>query len=211
MEMFRELGLAVEEGDTGTTAELVGKSLKEGSSAPDILNKVLIPAMKNVGEAFDEGDIFLPGVLMAAQAMKAAMTIINPLLIEEGADKRGTVVIGTVQGDQHDIGKNLVAILLEGAGFNVVDLGCDVSKERFVASAKEHNAQLIGMSALLNNTMVQMKGVITALEAEGLKDKVKVMVGGAPLDEEFAREIGADAYAADGITAVQTARSLLGD
>ena len=209
MSLIEKLGEAIEEGDAQTAEELVNEGLASGETALKLLNEALIPAMNRVGDAFEEGDVFLPGVLMAAQAMKASMTILHPKLKEAGAKTRGTVILGTVQGDQHDIGKNLVGVLLEGAGFQVIDLGCDVADEKFVEAAKEHSANLIGMSALLNNTMTRMQKVIKALESAGIKDKVKVLVGGAPLDDEFASSIGADGYAPDGVSAVQQAIKLV--
>jgi len=209
MDIFERIGEALFEGDTATVQSLTDAALADGQSPMAIMNEGLIPAMNRVGEAFEEGDLFLPGVLMAAQAMKAAMAKVMPLLKAQGGSSRGVVVVGTVQGDQHDIGKNLVAVLLEGAGFEVVDLGCDVPDEKFVEAAQQHGARLVGMSALLNNTMTRMKNVIKGLEAAGIKDRVKVMVGGAPLDEGFATEIGADGYAPDGVAAVQIAIDLL--
>jgi 5-methyltetrahydrofolate--homocysteine methyltransferase len=177
--------------------------------APDeILQGGLIAGMDEVGKDFKAGDLFVPEVLIAARAMHAGMDILRPLLAEGEVPTAGRYVIGTVKGDLHDIGKNLVKMMLEGAGFQTVDLGTDVSAEDFIAAVREHQPRLMGMSALLTTTMVQMKAIIEALEEAGLRDSVKVMIGGAPVTSAFAEEIGADAYAPDAATAVDVARSL---
>jgi 5-methyltetrahydrofolate--homocysteine methyltransferase len=169
----------------------------------------LISGMDRVGRDFKAGELFVPEVLVAARAMHAGMAVLRPLLAETGVPRVGTYVIGTVQGDLHDIGKNLVRMMLEGAGFEVIDLGTDVAPERFVTAVKEHRPQIVGMSALLTTTMVRMRDTIEALEAAGLREAVKIMVGGAPLTAAYAEQIGADAYAPDAATAVEVARSLI--
>jgi len=190
-------------------ADRVRQALQGGLSPAEVLSG-LIAGMDRVGRDFQSGLLFVPEVLLAARAMHAGMAVLRPLLAETGAPYVGTYLIGTVQGDLHDIGKNLVRMMLEGAGFQVLDLGTDVSPERFVAAVREHRPQILGMSALLTTTMPGMRRTIEALEEAGLRDRVKVMVGGAPVTAEYAREIGADAYAPDAATAVEVARRLLG-
>jgi 5-methyltetrahydrofolate--homocysteine methyltransferase len=176
----------------------------------EILNGGLIAGMDEVGKDFKAGDLFVPEVLIAARAMQAGMNILRPLLAEGDIPSAGKYVIGTVKGDLHDIGKNLVRMMLEGAGFETIDLGTDVGPADFVAAVREHQPVLMGMSALLTTTMVNMKTTIEALEEAGLRDTVKVMIGGAPVTTAFAEEIGADAYAPDAASAVDTARELAG-
>jgi len=190
-------------------ADRVRQALQGGLSPAEVLSG-LIAGMDRVGRDFQSGLLFVPEVLLAARAMHAGMAVLRPLLAETGVPYVGTYLIGTVQGDLHDIGKNLVRMMLEGAGFQVLDLGTDVSPERFVAAVREHRPQILGMSALLTTTMPGMRRTIEALEEAGLRDRVKVMVGGAPVTAEYAREIGADAYAPDAATAVEVARRLLG-
>ena len=187
----------------------VRQALDAKLPADEILNSGLIAAMKEVGARFEAGDFYVPEMLIAARAMQAGLAILKPLLISSGIQSSGKVVIGTVKGDLHDIGKNLVAMMLEGAGFEIVDLGTDVSPEKFIAAIKENGANLIGMSALLTTTMGNMKVVITALKEAGLRDQVKVIVGGAPITENFARDIGADGFAPDASRAVTLAKALL--
>jgi len=187
----------------------VRQALDAKLPADEILNSGLIAAMKEVGARFEAGDFYVPEMLIAARAMQAGLAILKPLLISSGIQSSGKVVIGTVKGDLHDIGKNLVAMMLEGAGFEIVDLGTDVSPEKFIAAIKENGANLIGMSALLTTTMGNMKVVITALKEAGLRDQVKVIVGGAPITEIFARDIGADGFAPDASRAVTLAKALL--
>jgi len=175
----------------------------------EVLDRGLITGMNVVGEKFRMHEIFLPDVLLAARAMMAGLEILQPLLVREGVPLRGKVVLGTVQGDLHDIGKNLVGIMLRGAGFEVIDLGKDVPPARFVEAAREAGAAVIGMSALLTTTMPVMKEVVTRLRAEGLGGRVRTIVGGAPVSAEFAREIGADAFAFDGPSAVERVRALV--
>lgn len=183
------------------------QALAAGVAPKDILEKGLIAGMDRVGQDFKANVIYVPEVLIAARAMKAAMEILRPALAAAGAQPVGTFIVGTAKGDLHDIGKNLVAMMMEGAGFKVVDLGVDVSPEAFVAKAKEEKATLVGISALLTTTMVNMKSIIEALKAAGVK--ARVMIGGAPVTQKFANEIGADGYAPDAASAVDKAKELL--
>ena len=183
--------------------------LGRGWSADRVLNEALVEGMRIVGIDFRDGILFVPEVLLAANAMKAGMEILRPLLAETGAQRIGKVVIGTVKGDIHDIGKNLVAMMLEGAGFEVVNLGINNPVESFLAALEEHQPDILGMSALLTTTMPYMKVVIDELVAKGLRDKYIVMVGGAPLNEEFGRAVGADAYCRDAAIAAETAQALV--
>jgi len=196
----------------GLAAEVVA-SVKEllvrGMSPYDVLIKGLVAGMEVVGVDFRDGILFVPEVLMAAKAMKGGMELLRPLLAETGAPQIGTMVIGTVKGDIHDIGKNLVAMMMEGAGFTVVNLGINVDAEKFLNAIYEHKPQILGMSALLTTTMPYMAVVIAALKEKGLRDQIIVLVGGAPLNEAFAEEIGADAYCRDAAVAVETAKKLL--
>lgn len=196
-------------GDDEKTAELTIKAIEEGISAEDILNKGLLSGMDVIGAKFRDHEIFLPDVLMSAKAMYAGLDILKPLLAKDGIPSKGKVVIGSVKGDLHDIGKNLVGIMLKGAGYEIIDLGSDVAPEKFISAVREHNAQIVGMSALLTTTMPVMKDVVDMLKAEGLADKVRVVVGGAPLSNEYAEEIGASAYCYDAANAVQTVSRLL--
>ena len=195
-------------GEADDMAELVQSALGMGMSASKVLQGGLIAGMDQVGRDFKAGDLFVPEVLIAARAMHAGMNILRPLLAESGTPGVGKYVIGTVKGDLHDIGKNLVKMMVEGAGFDVVDLGTDVPPEKFVAAVREHQPELLGLSALLTTTMVNMKTTIEALQEAGLRGSVKVMVGGAPVTDAFAKQIGADAYAPDAASAVDMARSL---
>ncbi|MEK7277390.1 MAG: corrinoid protein [Chloroflexota bacterium] len=183
--------------------------LRRGMSPYDTLTKALVGGMDIVGADFRDGILFVPEVLMAAKAMKAGMGILRPLLAETGAPQIGTVVIGTVKGDIHDIGKNLVAMMMEGAGFQVVNLGINNDVDKFMAAIKEHNPDIVGMSALLTTTMPYMAVVIKALKEAGIRDKLIVLVGGAPLNAAFAEEIEADAYCRDAAIAVETAKKLV--
>jgi 5-methyltetrahydrofolate--homocysteine methyltransferase len=184
--------------------------LQRGWSAEKVLNKALVDGMNIVGVDFRDGILFVPEVLLAANAMKAGMAILRPILAETGAQPVGKMVVGTVKGDIHDIGKNLVAMMMEGAGFEVINLGINTSVEEFLAAIEEHEPNILGMSALLTTTMPYMKVVIDALKEQGIRDKHIVMVGGAPLNEEFGKAIGADAYCRDAATAVETAKKLVG-
>jgi methylmalonyl-CoA mutase cobalamin-binding domain/chain len=183
--------------------------LARGWSADDTLNKALVEGMRIVGIDFRDGILFVPEVLLAANAMKAGMAILRPLLAETGVEPIGKVVIGTVKGDIHDIGKNLVAMMLEGAGFEVFDLGINTDADSFIAALDEHQPDILGMSALLTTTMPYMKIVIQTLVAKGIRDDYIVLVGGAPLNEEFGEAIGADAYCRDAAVAAETAKALV--
>ncbi len=195
-------------GEDQVVAELVQKALDQGLPPGEILKGGLIAGMDEVGRDFKAGDLFVPEVLIAARAMHAGMAVLRPLLAESDTASVGKFVIGTVKGDLHDIGKNLVKMMLEGAGFETIDLGTDVEPQAFVKAVRQHQPRLVGMSALLTTTMVQMKSTVEALEEAGLRESVKVMIGGAPVTDAFAREIGADAYAPDAASAVDVARNL---
>ncbi|MGL6194143.1 MAG: corrinoid protein [Thermoguttaceae bacterium] len=199
---------AIVNGDLKSAVAEVQAYISQGVSPQVIMEEHLIPAMGDVGQKFECNEFFVPELLIAGRAMQESMKILNPLLKQSGVEKIGRVVIGTVQGDLHDIGKNLVASMLEGGGFEVVDLGVDVSAEKFVAAAKEKDGSIIALSALLTTTMPQMKKVIDALREAGLLDKSKVMIGGAPVTAEFAKEIGADGYSENASTAVTLAKQL---
>jgi len=175
----------------------------------DILTKILVTGMKAVGDDFRDGVLFVPEVLLAANSMKGGMTILRPLLIETGAPKMGKMVVGTVKGDIHDIGKNLVGMMMEGAGFEVIDLGINTDVDKFLAAIEKHKPDILGMSALLTTTMTYMKLVIETLKEKGIRNDMIVLVGGAPLNEEFGKAIGADAYCRDAAVAVETARRLI--
>ncbi len=196
------------DGEDEEVAELVQEALDQGMDPGEILASGLIAGMDEVGKDFKAGDLFVPEVLIAARAMRAGMGVLRPLLAEADIPSSGKYVIGTVQGDLHDIGKNLVKMMLEGAGFQTIDLGTDIKPDDFVAAVREHQPQLLGMSALLTTTMPGMKATIEGLEEAGLRDTVKIMVGGAPVTAAFAEQIGADAYAPDAASAVDVARSL---
>ncbi len=198
-------------GQKAPVENLVRQALEAKLPPDEILNTGLIAAMKEVGARFEAGDFYVPEMLIAARAMQAGLAILKPHLAQGGIQSAGKVVIGTVKGDLHDIGKNLVSMMLEGAGFEIVDLGTDVPPEKFVAAIKENNAGLLGMSALLTTTMSNMKLVLAALKEAGVREQVKVMIGGAPVTDSFAKEIGADGYAPDASRAVTLAKSLMGN
>lgn len=193
-------------GEDEIVTDLVRNALAQGLPPQEILQGGLIAGMDEVGRDFKAGDLFVPEVLIAARAMHAGMSVIRPLLAETGVESTGKYVIGTVKGDLHDIGKNLVKMMLEGAGFETIDLGTDVAPEAFVAAVRDHKPKVLGMSALLTTTMVQMKSVVDALEEAGLRGSVKIMIGGAPVTAAYAQQIGADAYAPDAASAVDVAR-----
>jgi 5-methyltetrahydrofolate--homocysteine methyltransferase len=197
-------------GEDKVVPTLVQQALDQGMTPAEILSGGLIVGMDEVGRDFKAGELFVPEVLIAARAMHAGMNVLRPLLAETGVPSAGKYVIGTVQGDLHDIGKNLVKMMLEGAGFETIDLGTDVKPAGFVVAVQEHQPQLLGMSALLTTTMPGMKATIEALEEAGLREVVKIMVGGAPVTAAFAEQIGADGYAPDAAAAVDVARSLIG-
>ena len=188
----------------------VEKALAAGIAPDVILKEGLIGAMGEVGRLFEENEYFVPEMLVSARAMQNGLAVIKPFLAESGAKPTGKVIVGTVKGDLHDIGKNLVAMMLEGAGFEVIDMGTDVTPEKFVKGALEHKPQVVGMSALLTTTMPSMGTTVKALVEAGIRDQVKVMIGGAPVTDAFAKQIGADGYAPDASSAVRMAKSLMG-
>ncbi len=196
-------------GDRTAVEAGVRAAMDAGQPLASILNETLIGAMKEVGERFERQDFYVPEMLVAARAMQAGLTILKPHLVQAGVPAAGKVVIGTVKGDLHDIGKSLVGMMMEGAGFEVVDLGTDVGPEKFGEAVRTHKPQLVGLSALLTTTMQNMKSTLEALEDLGVRNQVKVMVGGAPVTDVFAKEIGADGYAPDASRAVTLAKSLL--
>ena len=210
MELLKQIGTALENGDHGRVAELVRRAVDDGVPAGEIIERGLLAGMDVVGRRFGAHEIFLPDVLLAARAMKAGMDVVRPLLVGGEAPSRGTVVLGTVRGDVHDIGKNLVATMLAGAGFEIVDLGTDVAPERFVEAAVDRDAAVVGLSALLTTTMGAMREVVELVRERGLEGEVKVLVGGAPVTQAFADEIGADAYAWDAGSAVEVVKGLVG-
>jgi 5-methyltetrahydrofolate--homocysteine methyltransferase len=204
-----ELRQSVIEGNAKSAEAQVQQALDDGLQAEIILNTALIPAMAEVGQLFEDGEYFVPEMLISARAMQAGLKLLKPLLAASGAEPIGTVAIGTVKGDLHDIGKSLVAMMLEGAGFEIMDMGVDVSPEKFVQAAKD-GANIVAMSALLTTTMPNMQNTIKALTDAGLRDKVKVMIGGAPVTDAYANQIGADGYSTDASSAVRKAKELLG-
>ncbi|MCP4249520.1 MAG: cobalamin-binding protein [bacterium] len=210
MEILQQLAEGVIAGEEEDVVELTRNMMEAGLTAKEILDEGLLAGMAVVGECFKAHDIFLPDVLLAAKAMTAGLELLKPLMRDQGVRPRGKVVVGTVPGDLHDIGKNLVAIMLKGVGFEVIDLGNDVAPERFVAAAQEHAAPIIGLSALLTTTMPVMQQVVDRVREEGLGDRVKVIVGGAPVSQEFAERIGADAYGFDAANAVDRVKALTG-
>jgi 5-methyltetrahydrofolate--homocysteine methyltransferase len=210
MEHLERISDEVRAGEPDRVRALAGRALAAGIAPADVLRGGLIAGMSVVGEAFRSREIFLPDVLLAAKAMQAGLDVLRPHLAAGGVPTAGRVVLGTVRGDLHDIGKNLVGILLGGAGFDVMDLGVDVSAERFVDAAVERRADVIGVSALLTTTMTGMKDVVALVRARGLAGRVKVIVGGAPVTEAFAREIGADGYAYDAASAALRVKQLVG-
>jgi 5-methyltetrahydrofolate--homocysteine methyltransferase len=206
---FTNISEALIEGDAPTVKELTEKALQEGVAPIDIVNKGLVKGMDVVGEKFSKLEISVPEVLISARAMHTSLEILKPLLSESDAEPRGTLVIGTVKGDIHDIGKNLVGMLMEGAGFKIIDLGVDVPAATFIEKIKEESPDIVGMSALLTVTMQEMGDIIKAIEEAGLRENVKIMVGGASVTQEFADSIGADGFGADARGAVEKAKSLL--
>jgi len=196
-------------GDREITVEGVQEAIDAGTPAEKILKEAMMPAMAEAGRLFEEGEYFVPELLVAARAMQGGMELLKPLLVEESVEPVGKAVLGTVKGDLHDIGKNLVAMMMEGAGFQITDLGSDVSPEKFAETVKSTSAQVVGMSALLTTTMTNMPAVIQALEEAGIRDQVKVMVGGAPVTQAFAEKIGADGYAPDASQAAKLALSFM--
>jgi len=209
MTNIADLSLAVEKGKRNDAKALTQALLDEGMKPLDIVESALVPGMSAIGEKFKNNEVFVPEMLIAARAMKEAMGLLEPLLAQAGIKPKYTVVIGTVQGDLHDIGKNLVAMMLKGANFGIVDVGTNVPPEKFVAAVQEHNASVLALSALLTTTMPAMKAAVEAARAAGLTD-LKIMVGGAPVTQDYADEIGADGYSSDAASAVDLALKLLG-
>ncbi len=206
---MEDLIKAVIEGNAPVVSDLVVQGLNEGLKATDILAEGLTPGMSTVGDLFHRGEYFLPEMLFSAKAMKGGLEHLESILSTGGSDALGTIVLGTVKGDLHDIGKNIVAMLMKGAGFNVIDLGVDIPVERFVEALTEEKADILALSALLSTTMPAMESTVKAIKESGLKDKVKILVGGAPVTPEFADEIGADGYSEDAPGAVNKVNELL--
>ncbi|MBM3470104.1 MAG: cobalamin-binding protein [Armatimonadetes bacterium] len=207
---LRELLTAIVEGNAVRAKELVQAALDEHVPPEDLVSRWMIPAMTEVGARFERQEYFVPEMLVSARAMQAGLALLKPLLAQRAVRPVATVVIGTVRGDLHDVGKNLVAMMLEGAGFQVVDLGVDVPAARFVQAVREHQAEILGISSLLTTTMPQMDAVVRALVEAGLRERVKVLVGGAPVTDRFAAGIGADGYGENATAAVRIARNVLG-
>ena len=201
---------ALSEGSMEGVKKLTQEALNRGESAESILRQGLIKAMDQIGVKFKNCEIYIPEVLIAARAMHAGLGVLKPILAKSTTSTMAKIVLGTVKGDLHDIGKNLVGMMLEGGGFEVVDIGIDAPPEKFIEAAKEHGARVIGMSALLTTTMMQMKATIEKAKAAGLSSRLKIMVGGAPVTAEFAKQIGADGYAPDAASAVGKVKELLG-
>ena len=198
------------DGNMNGVTDGVNAALAEGIPAGDLLSKGLISGMTEVGQLFEDGEFFVPEMLIAARAMQAGVAILKPKLVEQDIKPLGKVVLGTITGDLHDIGKNLVGMMLEGVGFEVIDLGTDVTPEQFVDAVKEYDAGFVGMSALLTPTMPAMKSAVEALKESGVRDNVKVLIGGAPITQNYAEEIGADIYAPDGPSAARKAKEAIG-
>ena len=208
-EILEQISTTVIEGDLDEISDLTEDALDEGLTADDILNKGLMPGMDHVGVEFRAGNMFVPEVLRSAKTMQTSMDILKPLLAESGVKMVGKVLLGTVKGDLHDIGKNLVGMMCEGAGFEVKDIGRDVAPEGFVEAVKEFEPDVVGMSALLTTTMRAMESTIKVLEEAGLRDKVKIMIGGAPVTQAFADQIGADGYASNAAAAAELAKKFV--
>jgi 5-methyltetrahydrofolate--homocysteine methyltransferase len=208
--VYERLSTAILEGDADKAAKLVERGLKQDLAAKDILDNGLVPGMDEVGVRFRAGDMFVPEVLMSADAMQAGLSILRPELVASGVKLIGTILMGTVKGDLHDIGKNLVNMMCEGAGFQIVDIGFNAEPEKFIAAIKEHKPDVVGMSAMLTTTMRAMAHTIKAIEEAGLRDEVKIMVGGAPVDAAFAERIGADGYGSNAPGGVDLAKKLVG-
>jgi 5-methyltetrahydrofolate--homocysteine methyltransferase len=208
MKLLDELRQSVIDGDMNSAQELVNKALAEKTPPEQILKEGLISAMEEVGRRFECNEFYVPEMLVSARAMKSGLALLRPHLIAANVKSSGKVVIGTVQGDLHDIGKNLVGMMLEGAGFEIIDLGADVSAEKYISAVKEHHPDLVACSALLTTTMPRMQDVVHLLVDSGLRERVKVLIGGAPVTDEFARKIGADGFAPDAASAAMKARQL---
>jgi 5-methyltetrahydrofolate--homocysteine methyltransferase len=208
--IFEKMAEALIAGRQDEVKKLTQEALDQGAPAKQILDKGLLAGMDVVGKRFKAGDMFIPEVLLCARCMHGAMDILKPLLSESDAAGMGTFVIGTVEGDLHDIGKNLVSMMLQGAGFKVVDLGTNITSAQFVEAVKQHKPKILGMSALLTTTMPKMEQTIAALKEAGIRDQVKIMAGGAPVTQDFIDKIGADAYGANAASAVDKAKALIG-
>jgi 5-methyltetrahydrofolate--homocysteine methyltransferase len=209
MPELSQLYEAIVTGDAGAARTITETALGGGVEPLRIVNEFMVPAMDEVGRRFESNEYFVPELLLSARAMKSAMELIRPLLVARGAEPVGRIVIGTVKGDLHDIGKNLVVAMLEGGGFEVTDLGVNVTPDKFIAAAREKNAQIVAMSALLTTTMLSMKATIEAFKLEGMRDRVKVLVGGAPVTQRFADEIGADGYSDNAVGAAALAKRVV--
>ena len=209
MPVLEEIKDATIAGNMDKTVAAIDQAISEGMAPGDIIQKGLIEAMAVVGEKFKTNEIYVPEMLIAARAMKAGLAKLKPMMVEEEMETLATVVLGTVKGDLHDIGKNLVGIMMEGAGCNVIDLGVDITPDKFVEAVETHQPQFIGMSALLTTTMPAMKDTLSALEAAGKRGNVKVLIGGAPVTQKFADEIGADGYAENAAEVVDRIKSML--
>ena len=210
MKELQDLAQSVEQGQVQKVSALTQQLLDSGVSPKIILNDGLIAGMTVVGEKMRSGEMYLPEVLQSASAMHGSLKILKPHLVREGTQSRGKIMVGTVKGDMHDIGKNLVSIMLQGAGFDIVDLGLNVSAQKFVEAITAHQPAILGLSAMLTTTMLNMKTTIEAINAAGLRSNVKVIIGGAPVSQKFADEIGADGYARDAVLAVDKVKQLLG-
>lgn len=209
MANFEALGNAVMLGQDGLVRELTQEAINAKAEPASIINEGLIPAMNVVGKRFKDGEMFVPEVLRSARAMNAGVEVVKSVLLDGDIPSKGTIVLGTVKGDLHDIGKNLVGMMFESAGYKVIDLGVDTAPESFVAAIKENNAQILGLSALLTTTMLAMKETIEVLKQAGVREQVKILVGGAPISQEFADEIGADGYAPDAASATELVGQLI--
>ena len=209
MEILNNISQALQKGKAKDVKAMVQEALDAGISAEKVLNEGLLSGMNVIGVKFKNNEVYVPDVLIAARAMKAGTEILKPLLVEDGVASAGKAILGTVKGDLHDIGKNLVGMMLEGKGIEVIDIGTDVDAQQFVDAAKENGAKLICCSALLTTTMGEMKNVVEAAEAAGIRDQVTIMVGGAPVNDSFAKSIGADIYTADAASAAEAALEAL--
>jgi corrinoid protein of di/trimethylamine methyltransferase len=205
MAILEEMSELLQKGRANEVKELVQKAMDDGIAAKTILEEGLMSGMNIIGVKFKNNEVYVPEVLIAARAMNAGIEILRPLLVSEGVETKGTVILGTVKGDLHDIGKNLVKMMMEGKGLEVVDLGTDVPSDKFIDSAKEKNAQIIACSALLTTTMTEMKGVVEKAVEDGIRDQVTIMVGGAPVTDNYCESIGADQYAPDAASAAEKA------
>ncbi len=209
-EMQQQLKDAVIKGNRNAVESLIRALLSEGATPEEIMDRMMIPAMDVVGEQFSRGDIFLPEMMIAARAMNTGLAILKPMLVAKGAATKGRVVLGSAKGDIHDVGKNIVSMVLEGAGYEVIDLGIDVSPEKFIAAINEHKPDFVLMSALITLTMTAMEDAMKAFKSAGVRDKVRIGVGGAPLTQDFADKIGADFYGKDARAAVTKCNELTG-